>query len=188
MMRGKAAMTRLPELPVEEMTPEQRRIHDAIAHGPRGSIGGPFLAWLRNPKFADAAQQVGEYCRFHTVLTRDLAEIAILVTAVHYRAEFEWWIHRQLAKTAGVPDHVMDSILAGDEPEFEDEKARMVWQTARALNERHRLSDAEFEEAQKVLGENGLLDVVGLCGYYALVSLTLNTYEVPVPDGSSVFD
>jgi len=180
-------MTRLPELPVEEMTPEQRRIHDAISHGPRGSIGGPFLAWLRNPKFADAAQQVGEYCRFHTVLGRDLAEIAILVTAVHYRAEFEWWIHRQLAEQAGVPEPVIEAILEKREPDFTDDRARMVWQVARALNERHRLSDAEFEEAQKVLGENGLLDVVGLCGYYALVSLTLNTYEVPVPDGSSVF-
>lgn len=181
-------MTRLPELPVEEMTAEQRRIHDAIAHGPRGSIGGPFLAWLRNPKFADAAQRVGEYCRFHTVLGRDLAEIAILVTAVHYKAEFEWWIHRQLAHEAGVPEHAMDAILAGNEPKFEDEKARMVWQIARALNERHRLSDAEFKEAESVLGKNGLLDMVGLCGYYALVSLTLNAYEVPVPDGSRVFD
>lgn len=181
-------MPRLPELPVEEMTPEQRRIHDAIAHGPRGSIGGPFLAWLRNPKFADAAQQLGQYCRFHTVLSRELAEIVILVTAVHYRAEFEWWIHRRLAEEAGVSEQVIEAILAGKEPEFADESARMVWQTARALNERHRLSDAEFAEAQKVLGENGLLDVVGLCGYYALVSLTLNAYEVPVPDGSTVFD
>src|SRR5690625_7617323 len=118
MMRGKAAMTRLPELPVEEMTPEQRRIHDAIAHGPRGSIGGPFLAWLRNPKFADAAQQVGEYCRVHTVLTRGLAESAILVTAVHYRAEVEGGIHRPLAEAGGAPGPVMETILAGRAPGY----------------------------------------------------------------------
>lgn len=181
-------MSRLSDLPVEEMTPEQRRVHDAIANGPRGSVRGPFMPWLRNPEFADAAQKLGEYCRFRTTLSRDLAEIAICVTAVHYKAEFEWWAHSRMAHEAGVPEHVTDAILAGREPMLDSEQARAVWRTARALNEHHRLTDAEFAEARAVLGERGLVDVVGLCGYYALVSLTLNTFEIPVPDGSRVFD
>ena len=181
-------MNRLPELTPDAMTEEQRRVHDAIASGPRGSVRGPFLAWLRNPEFADAAQKLGEYCRFRTTLSRDLAEIAICVTAAHYRAEFEWWAHERMAHEAGVPEHVTQAIRTGHAPEFESDRRRVVWAVAKALHERHRLTDAEFAEAQAVLGEQGLIDVVGLCGYYALVSLTLNTFEVPVPDGSRAFE
>lgn len=180
-------MTRLPDLPAEAMTPEQRRVHDAIMAGPRGSVQGPFLAWMRNPELADSAQRLGEYFRFRTSLPRDLAELAICLTAVHYKAEFEWWAHVRMAHDAGVPEHVTEAIRAGREPAHESGKARAVWRTTRALNERHRLSDAEFAEAREVLGEQGLVDVIGLCGYYALVSLTLNAFEVPVPDGSRPF-
>jgi 4-carboxymuconolactone decarboxylase len=181
-------MSRLEEIPYERMTPDQRRVHDAIVGGPRGSISGPFLAWLANPDFAGAAQKLGEYCRFNTTLPRDLAELAICVTAAHYRAEFEWWAHSRMAQDAGVPSAVTDAIRRGREPQLDTVAARAVYRTAVALNRRHRLTDAEFAEAREVLGEQGLVDVVGLCGYYALVSLTLNTFEVPVPDGGRAFD
>ena len=181
-------MIRLQETAYDRMTPEQQRVHDAIVGGPRGSIRGPFLAWLANPAFADAAQKVGEYCRFGTTLPRDLAELAICVTAAHYRAEFEWWAHARMAHEAGLPPAVTDAIRRGREPRLDTVAARSVYRTAVALNRRHRLSDAEFAEAREVLGEQALVDVVGLCGYYALVSLTLNAFEVPVPDGSRAFE
>lgn len=181
-------MSRLPELHYDRMTPEQQRVHDAIVGGPRGTIQGPFLVWLANPAFADAAQKVGEYCRFSTTLPRDLAELAICVTAVHYRAEFEWWAHRRMAHEAGLPGAVTEAILRGREPRLDTAAGRAVYRTAVALNRRHRLTDAEFAEARDVLGQQGLVDVVGLCGYYALVSLTLNAFEVPVPDGSRAFE
>ena len=136
---------------------------------------------------AEKAQALGEYFRFNTHLTRDLAELAILVTGAHYKAEFEWWAHRQMALDAGVSSEVCDAIQRGHEPVFDTIAAKTVYQTAVALNERHRLSDEEFSVARQVLGEEGLVDVIGLCGYYALVSLTLNTYEVPTPDGSTAF-
>lgn len=181
-------MSRLQETPYDRMTSEQQRVHDAIVGGRRGSVRGPFLAWLANPAFADAAQKLGEYCRFDTTLPRDLAELAICVTAAHYRAEFEWWAHSRMAHEAGVPQAVTEAIRRGREPRLETAAARAVHRAAVALNKRQRLSDAEFAEAREVLGEQGLVDVVGLCGYYALVSLTLNTFEVPVPDGSRAFD
>ncbi len=180
-------MSRLPELPVESMTPDQRRVHDAIVDGPRGRIGGPFMAWLRRPEFADAAQQVGTYCRFGTTISRDLAEIAICVTGAHYKAEYEWWAHSRMAHEAGVAEAVTDAIRDGREPVFETIAGKVVYETARALNTRHRLTDEEYDLARQVLGEEGLLDVIGICGYYALVSLTLNVYEMPTPDGSTAF-
>jgi 4-carboxymuconolactone decarboxylase len=92
-----------------------------------------------------------------------------------------------MAHEAGVSEAVTDAIQAGREPDLESDAAKVVYQTAIALNERHRLTDDEFAHARDLLGEEGLVDVIGLCGYYALVSLTLNAYEVPTPDGSAAF-
>ena len=181
-------MSRLTPPDYDAMSPEQKAVHDSIVQGPRGSVRGPFLAWIANPEMADRAQKLGEYFRFNTSIGRDLAEIAILVTGAHYRAEFEWWAHSRMAAEAGVSEAAIDAIRSGREPSFDDPKARTVWRVASALNNRHRLSDAEFAEARVVLGEQGLVDVIGLCGYYALVSLTLNAFEVETPDGSSAFD
>lgn len=180
-------MTRLPPLQYYDMTPAQRAVHDAIVAGPRGSVRGPFLTWMRNPEMADAAQKLGEYFRFNTVLPRDQAEIAILVTGAHYRSEFEFWAHSELAREVGVSDDVIKAIRVGERPEFPTDAARLVYETARALNARQRLTDAEYAAALDVLGEQGVVDVIGLCGYYALVSLTLNVAEVPTPDGSRAF-
>ena len=180
-------MSRLSTPSYEAMSPDQQKVHDAITSGPRGSIRGPFLAWITNPAMADAGQKLGEYFRFNTTLSRDLAEIAICVTAEHYKAAFEWWAHAKFAHDAGVPTDVTEAVRQGREPVFEDIKSKTVYQTARALNLRHRLSDEEYEIAVQVLGEQGLVDVIGLCGYYALVSLTLNVAEVPTPDASNPF-
>ncbi|MEM1297650.1 MAG: carboxymuconolactone decarboxylase family protein [Pseudomonadota bacterium] len=180
-------MSRLATPAYEDMSAAQKEVHDAITSGPRGSIRGPFLAWITNPEMAMAGQKLGEYFRFNTSLTRDLAEIAILVTGAHYKAEFEWWAHVRFAHEEGVPEAITEAIREDREPVFEDMKSKTVYQTARALNLRHRLSDDEFALARQVLGEDGLMDVVGLCGYYALVSLTLNTYEVDTPDGTNAF-
>ncbi len=180
-------MTRFPPLDEHDMTAAQRSVHDAIVSGPRGSVRGPFQTWMRNPEMADAAQKLGTYFRFNTGLPRDQAEIAILITGAHYRAEFEFWAHSELAREAGVPEAVIEAIRSGETPALETEAARVVHDTARALNTRHRLTDAEYQMAVDVLGEQGLVDVIGLCGYYAMVSLTLNVAEVPVPGGSRVF-
>ena len=180
-------MSRLPPIPDDAMTDAQRAVRDAIVSGPRGTVQGPFPTWMRNPEMAMAGQKLGEYFRFNTTLSRDLAEIAICVTAEHYKAAFEWWAHAKFAHDAGVPTDVTEAIRQGREPVFEDIKSKTVYQTARALNLRHRLSDEEYEIAVQVLGEQGLVDVIGLCGYYSLVSLTLNVAEVPTPDGSNPF-
>ena len=180
-------MSRLTPPDYDQMTAAQQTVHDAIVSGPRGSVRGPFLAWIVNAEMADRAQKLGEYFRFNTSISRDLAEIAILVTGAHYRAEFEWWAHCRMAREAGVPETAIEAIRTGDEPELDDQAAGAVYRVAHALNHRHRLTDAEFAEARAVLGEQGLVDVIGLCGYYALVSLTLNAFEVETPDGTIAF-
>lgn len=180
-------MSRLPKLDPEAMTPEQRRVHDAILAGPRGRIEGPHRAWLLSPGLADPAQNLGAYLRFDSHLPPHLSELAILVTGAHYRAEFEWYAHLRLAHAAGIPETVTEAIRTGRTPDLADPESRVVHRVARELNREHRLGRETFDEAAEILGLPALVDLIGLVGYYALVSLTLNAFEVPTPDGSSAF-
>jgi 4-carboxymuconolactone decarboxylase len=181
------AMSRLPELRYEQMTAEQQRIHDEIAAGPRGQVVGPLQPWLHAPGLADHAQKLGAYLRFHSALAPALAELAILVTARHWQSEFEWHAHARLARAAGIPEAVIEAIRTDAEPALADLRSRAVHALARELFATRTLSDATYAAAEAALGQRALVDLVGLLGYYALVSMTLNAFAVPTPDGSHPF-
>jgi 4-carboxymuconolactone decarboxylase len=181
------AMSRLPELRYEQMTAEQQRIHDEIAAGPRGRVVGPLEPWLHAPGLADHAQKLGAYLRFHSALPPALTELAILVTARHWQAEFEWHAHARLARAAGISEAVIEAIRTGAEPALADPRSRAVHALARELFATRTLSDATYAAAEAALGPRALVDLVGLLGYYALVSMTLNAFAVPTPDGSHAF-
>src|SRR5688572_23689031 len=114
-------MSRLPELPREEMSAQQQAIYDRIASGPRGRVRGPLAAWLRSPRFAEAVHPIGEYLRYHSALAGRLAELAILVVARHWSAQFEWYVHAPLALKAGIAPAVVDAIANDRPPIFEQD-------------------------------------------------------------------
>ena len=176
-------MARLPNLPSEAMTEAQRAIYDKIVSGPRGSIQGPFLAWLHSPELADRAQHLGEYARFHSSLPAELSELAILVTARHWRAQFEWWIHAQMAEDAGLDPAIIAALHAGEKPPFTTDAQRAVYAFSREMYDKTRVSQPTYDDAVRHLGVEGAVDLVGVLGYYALVSMTLNAFEMPVPEG-----
>jgi 4-carboxymuconolactone decarboxylase len=180
-------MSRLPDLRYDQMTAEQRRVHDEIAAGPRGRVEGPLEVWLHSPGLADPAQKLGAFARFGSSLPPELSELAILVTGRHWQANFEWYAHARLARAAGIPEPVIAAIRTGAEPELADPKARIVYAVARELLETRTLSDATYAKAEAALGREGLVDLVGILGYYTLVSMTLNAFDVPTPDGSRPF-
>ena len=103
-------MSRIDALAPEDMTEHQRRVHDAIIAGPRGSAPGPFNALLRSPELADRAQSLGAFCRFETTFEPKLSELAILVTARLWSAQFEWWAHARLAREAGLDPAIIAAI------------------------------------------------------------------------------
>ena len=181
-------MSRLPDLPREAMSTEQGRIHDEIVAGPRGRVQGPLKIWLNAPGLADAAQKLGTYMRFGSHLAPRLSELAIIVTGAHYKAEFEWYAHVRFAHEAGIPEAVTEAIRRGETPELPDADQRIVHRAAVELTRDHKLGDATFNEAVEVLGLPALVDLIGIVGYYGLVSLTLNAFEIPTPDGSAAFD
>lgn len=179
--------SRLPDLRYEDMTAEQQRVHDEIAAGPRGRVEGPLRVWLRAPKLATHAQKLGAHARFGSLLPPALSELAILVTAATWHSEFEWYAHARLAREAGIAETVIEAIRNGEKPSLPDAKAQAVYAVSRELHRTRALSDATYAAAEAALGREALVDLVGILGYYALVSMTLNAFRVPTPDGSKPF-
>ncbi|MDH3660878.1 MAG: carboxymuconolactone decarboxylase family protein [Alphaproteobacteria bacterium] len=180
-------MSRLRDLSYDDMSAEQKRIHDEIAAGPRGAVVGPLKVWLHSPALADRAQKLGAHARYHSSLPPHLSELAILVTGSIWQADFEWYAHVGPAREAGIPQAVIEAIRAGEEPPITDEPSQAVYKVAREMHENRRLSDDTYGAACTALGEQGLVDLIGILGYYTLISMTLNAFEVETPDGSKPF-
>lgn len=170
---------------LEEMTPAQRAVSEAIISGPRGSLQGPFGPWLASPELADRAQRLGEYLRFRNALPRDQSELAILVTARHWKAEFEWWAHARMAREAGLADAKIEALRLGGRPEGMSPAEAAVYDVADTLWRERTIDQALFDRALGLLGQAGLTDLVGLVGYYALVSATLNVFDIGLPEGEA---
>ena len=181
-------MSRLPDLRYDEMTADQQRVHDQIKAGPRGKVVGPLKVWLYSAELADRAQKLGTYVRYNSTLPAELSELAILVTARLWTADFEWHSHVDPARVAGIPDAVIEAIRLGAEPALEDARSRAVYAVARELHEARALSDRTYAHAEAALGRQGLVDLVGLLGYYALISMTLKAFDVSTPDGARPFE
>jgi 4-carboxymuconolactone decarboxylase len=174
---------RLAPLDLARLTPDQRAVADAIVSGPRGGLRGPFEPWLRRPVLADRAQKLGEYCRFSSSLPKDLSELAILLTGKRYRAQFEFWAHVRLARQAGLPEDIIEAVRLGRTPRFRRESERVVYDVVTEHFATNRVSDATYKRAIATLGEQGLVDLVGTVGYYSLVSITLNVFQMELPPG-----
>jgi|SRR5579862_409894 len=181
------AADRFPTLTQEQMTPAQRQVADAIMDGPRKSLGGPFNAWLRSPELADKLQQVGEHLRFHSSVPPRLNEFAILITARAWDADYEWSAHYPLAMKAGLKPTVAADLASGKRPAGMAADEAAVYDFVTELRRTHRVSDPTYAAAHQVLGDQGIIDLVALSGYYDLVSMTLNTAQVAAPaDGPAL--
>jgi len=178
-------MTAARFAPLDEsaMTPAQRKVREAIASGPRGGVRGPFNALLRSPELAERAQKLGEYVRFGSSLPAKLNELAILVTARCWNAQYEWYAHHRMAMQAGLDPAIAASIAARRRPEGMTAEEAAVHDFALELHERRSVGDETYARALACFGEQGVVDLVGACGYYTLVSMVLNVDRHPLPEG-----
>ena len=172
-------MTRIKDWKVEDLTSEQKEIHDAIINGPRGHVVGPLRVWLNNPGLARSAQTVGAYARYGTCLSKGLSELAIIVTGRVWSSEFEWEHHAPLAIEGGIDPKHVDTISLGKKPNFESPEEDAVFDFAAEANIVKKVSDNTYNKLVNLLGENAAIDIVGICGYYSLISMTLNVFKVP---------
>jgi 4-carboxymuconolactone decarboxylase len=177
---------RFPLLALDEMTPDQRAVHDAIASGPRGGLRGPFIALLHNPPLAQHVQGLGEHLRFKTGIPDALVELVILVTARHWNCAYEWYAHEKLARKVGLPQDIIaainDNRLA---PAMSAEQA-LVHGFCTGTLRQGAPSDASFDAVAAAFGRAGALDMLALCGYYTLLAFTLNTAQLPIPEGDGL--
>lgn len=176
-------MPRFPELRAEQMTEAQKRVHQSIAAGPRGGVRGPFNALLRSPELADRVQKVGEYLRFNTSLPPRLNELAILINARFWGSKYEWHAHRPLALKGGLAESVADDLARNERPASMQPDEALVYDFCTALHTQHAVDDALFDRAVTLLGERGVMDLIGVSGYYTLVSMVLNVADIPLPAG-----
>ncbi|MGE5147784.1 MAG: carboxymuconolactone decarboxylase family protein [Candidatus Eiseniibacteriota bacterium] len=181
-------MARLPELKESDLTPAQRRVHDMIVSGPRGNVPGPLAVWLRRPDLAERAQALGQYCRYDSSLSPRLSELAILLTARHWASDYEWWAHEKHARAAGLSDAIIEAVRNKRQPAFDHDDEAVVHEVVTTLYREKALSDRLYERGMTVLGESGLVDLIGVMGYYALISMTINAFDVRPPDGAACFD
>jgi 4-carboxymuconolactone decarboxylase len=174
---------RLKLLSPGEMSPEQKETYDESIAGKRGAAPAPMMAWLNSPQMARHATRLGEQLRFNTIFPAKLSEIAILVTARHWTSHYEWYAHKRLALKGGMDSGIIDAIRDRRTPEFDDLQGKMIYDLAKSLHEGRGVEKGLYDAAVKLLGERGVVEVIGLCGYYTLVSMTLNTFEFELPEG-----
>lgn len=176
---------RFKPLTWDEMTPPQRTMIEHLLTGPRGgSTEGPFNVQLRSPEMGDLGQQFGAATRFATTVPQRLYELAIIVTARHWTAQFEWTAHHRSALQAGLSPAIADAIAVGRRPAAMQADEEAVYNFATELLQTKQVSDRTFDAAKRVLGERGVVDLISVMGWYGTVSMYLNVDRYPLPDGS----
>jgi 4-carboxymuconolactone decarboxylase len=174
---------RFKPLTWDQMTPEQKTMTTNVLNGPRRNLGGPFNVLLRSPEMGDLTQKLGEYARFRPSVPAKIRELAIIVAARHWTAQFEWNAHRQAAAQAGLGESTIQAIANRKRPTGMQPDEEVAYNFANELMETKQVSDATFKAAVDKFGEKGVVDIIGVMGYYQMVSMLLNVDRYPLPAG-----
>jgi 4-carboxymuconolactone decarboxylase len=182
-MRG----NRFTPLTWETVSPEQMVMVESILAGKRGSMQGPYNVLLRSPELGDLAQKFGAHTRFNSSLPLALNELAILLTARYWTAQFVWWAHKSIAIEAGVDKELIEAIGNREVPKnlpSLDVKTQAVYTFCNELLQSKKVSDQTYAMLVTQYGERGAVDLMGTMSYYTLVSMSLNVDQYPLPEGA----
>src|ERR1700679_2658946 len=169
-------MARYRELSPAEMNPAQKAVVDEIVSGKRGRFGGPFQILVRAPEGCKHLGRLGEYLRWGSSLSPALSELAICLTARHIRANYEWHAHAPLAVEGGVPAAAIEAIRTGAAPQFAAKDQALVYKLVSELIDPKRLSDASFAEGIAAFGEQGVVELGTIIGYYTGVGKVVHVF------------
>lgn len=175
-------MSRIKELLRDELNASAQQTYDEI-FAARGSMAGPFGIWMHSPEFTRRATQLGEFLRYQTSLAPKLSELVILVTARCQQSEVEWAIHEPLARKAGLADEVIEALRTDATPHFTDAQEQAIYEYCTELHQTHRVQEATFQQLVRVLDNKAAVEITGLCGYYTMVAMTLNAFQIGVDKG-----
>ena len=169
------------------MSPAQKTLLESLRAGPRGqslTVRGPFAAWMHAPEFGQLAQALGAHARYKTALPPRLSEFAILCTASLWQAQYEWYAHAPMALKAGVQPEAIEDLRVGRVPSSAAEDERAIYDFVRELYDTRRVSDEAYARLRDFLDDAGMVEFVGILGYYALISMTLNVFGMLPPESA----
>ena len=176
---------RLPPIPPEQWSAEQRALAEEIIRGPRGALLAPFVPLLRSPELMGHVQRMGEYLRYRSALGQRLSELAILLVARHWSQQVEWAIHAPIAEREGVAAATNDAIAQRRRPDAMPDDEAVVHDFCVELQRDQAVSDATWSAAVRRFGEPGAVDLIGLNGYYGLLAMLMNAARTAVPASSA---
>ncbi|HVZ51736.1 MAG TPA: carboxymuconolactone decarboxylase family protein [Pseudolabrys sp.] len=188
-MPAKRPAQRLALIDENKMTAAQGRLLEALRAGPRGkalSPRGPFAAWMHAPEFGELAQALGAHARYKTALPPRLSEFAILCTARLWRAQYEWFAHAPMAEKAGVKPQTIRDLKAGRAPKAAPKDERAIYDFIKELYRTRRVSERMYKRVHALLGDAAMVELVGILGYYALISMTLNVFHMLPPESEKL--
>ena len=186
-MAAKKLNYRLPELTEDKLDDAQRALLESMRAGPRGArvkLGGPFGVYMHAPQYGELTQQLGAFLRYNTSIAPRLSEFAILCIGRMWRAQYEWHAHAPIAEAAGVKPETIRDVKARRAPRKAAKDERAIWDFVQELHKRRRVSERNYKRVHAVLGDKGMVELVGIVGYYTAVSMILNVFNVPLPEGT----
>ena len=180
-------MARMDPIPLDQMTAEQRELHDIILkQRSRGKVQGPFAVMLQAPDVCERVAEMVNHFLQETRVALTVKEIAIITIARQYTAQYEWFVHVRRARELGVDEATIDDIRHRKRPNFKDPEEAMVYDMALEMTEQRKLSDELYAKAKEMFGNEALVELVALIGFYIMVAVFLNSFQVEVPDPDAV--
>jgi 4-carboxymuconolactone decarboxylase len=181
LLAGRAAEQRLPTIPPEKYTPEQKKAVDEFVAARKVPISGPFEPLLHSPEVMNRARAMGDYVRFNSAIGNTLSELAILITAREWSQDYEWQAHYPIAVKAGIKSEIADAIADGRRPTGMSADEEIVYDFCLELHRNKRVSDRTFERAEKRFGKKAVVDLTALNGYYTLLAMEMNVAQYQAP-------
>jgi 4-carboxymuconolactone decarboxylase len=176
-----APADRMPEIPPEKMTPEQKKAADEFLAERKVPIFGPFVPLFRSPEVMQRARAMGDYLRYKSVLPAALNEFTILITARRWSQGYEWAVHQPIAVKAGLKAEITQALAEGRRPQGMSADEELIYDFSTELHENQCVSDATYARAVARFGEQGVIDLIGVNGYYTFLAMVLNTARTAAP-------
>jgi 4-carboxymuconolactone decarboxylase len=180
-----AAQDRLPPVPADKLTEAQKKAAAEFLVERKQEVFGPFVPLSRSPQLMINAAKMGTYLRFGNSLPRDVSEFAILLVSRRWTQQYEWYVHAADGRTAGLSEAIVQAVADGRRPEGMTEGMEIVYDFSNELNDFHSVTDRTYARMVAKYGEQGMMDLVGLNGYYSMISMVLNVGRTPLPPGNS---
>jgi 4-carboxymuconolactone decarboxylase len=180
---GARAQDRMPPIPADKLTDAQKKASATFAEGRGYAVRGPFVPLLRDPEVMLRAKAMGDHLRFKSKLGPRLNEMVILVTAREWSQQYEWNAHHPIALKQGLKPEIADAIADGRRPAGMSAEEEAAYDMATEILRQKRVSDATYRRAVETFGEDGVIDLLGVCGYYSFLAITLNATRAALPEG-----